>query len=84
MNQTKERILTEAMQLSAADRQELAERLIVSVHEAEDDGLAGMDPEILDEWKQEIRRRMEAYQRGEIETIDGELVFQRLRKKYGS
>ncbi len=65
MNETKERILTEAMQLSAIDRQDLAERLILSVAETDQTPLESIDPDILEAWRQEIRRRMESYRRGE-------------------
>jgi putative addiction module component (TIGR02574 family) len=33
------------------------------------------------EWKEEIRRRIEAHDRGEAETVPGEVVMEWLRKR---
>jgi putative addiction module component (TIGR02574 family) len=72
------------MQLSPADRQTLAERLMVSVADNGQTSLESIDPDVLDAWREEIRRRMDSYRRGETKAIDAEVVFERLRSKYGT
>ena len=34
-------------------------------------------------WTDEVVRRVEAYERGELATVDGEEAFRRLRAKHG-
>lgn len=50
-----------ALQLATGDRAKLAERLLISLEE---------DDEILASWVAEAERRADAFDRGEMETID--------------
>lgn len=50
-----------ALQLASSDRAKLAERLLISLEE---------DDEILASWVAEAERRADAFDRGEMETID--------------
>ena len=50
-----------ALQLASGERAKLAERLLVSLEE---------DDEILAAWVEEAERRGDAYERGEMESID--------------
>jgi putative addiction module component (TIGR02574 family) len=75
MPMTRQQLLAEAMALSAEDRERLAEDLWQSLDDATRD-------EIDDAWTTEIRRRMEAIDRGEP-LLDGEQVMAELRKRLG-
>jgi putative addiction module component (TIGR02574 family) len=68
MPMTKEQILAESMHLSRKDRDELAEQIRQSVSEGE------FTPEDI----AEFRRRVEAVERGEMQTFDGEEVMKEL------
>jgi putative addiction module component (TIGR02574 family) len=70
-----ERLETEALELSARERAALAHRLIASLDEGPDD-----DPtEVELAWEVEIRERLGAYRRGEVETISSADVFAKAR-----
>jgi putative addiction module component (TIGR02574 family) len=66
-NQTAQ-ILEGALHLPESDRAFIAEKLIESL-DADD------APPVSDEWREEIRRRAAAIDRGEVKLIDGEKVF---------
>ena len=69
------RILEEAMQLTPGTRALIAETLLESLDfEA--------DFEISRSWQDEIRRRCEQIDRGEVELIDSDTVMAELRKKH--
>lgn len=61
INSPLEDIEAAALQLAASDRAKLAERLLISLDE---------DDEILASWIAEAERRADAFDRGEMETID--------------
>ena len=65
-----------AAQLSEAERAELALALIESL-----DGPAetGVD----EAWRVEIERRLAQVERGEVQLIPGDEVFERLRRRLG-
>ena len=65
-----------AAQLSAAERAELALALIESL-----DGPAEADVE--EAWRVEIERRVAQVERGEVQLIPGDEVFERLRRRLG-
>lgn len=65
-----------ASQLSDAERAELALSLIESL-----DGPA--DPDVEEAWRLEIERRVGQIDRGEVQLIDGDEVFARLRRRLG-
>lgn len=82
MTDAAQQMLAQALRLSTQERAELIDSLIRSV--ADDGVLESMDPEILDAWRAEVRRRAEALDRGETELLDGEQVFEALYEKYGA
>ena len=67
-----------ALELTEEERIRLAEELYESVEESD-----GTPEEIEAAWSEEIADRVEAFERGEVETIDGEEVFRRIRAQYG-
>ena len=60
----------EILNLPAADRSRLAERLLMSLEE---------DDEIMTAWGEEAERRADAFERGEIAAADFEDVMARAR-----
>ena len=70
------RVLEQALALPPEDRARVADRL-----------LSSLDPpdqrRIEELWDREIEARLAAYDRGEVEGIPAEEVFEELRKKYG-
>jgi putative addiction module component (TIGR02574 family) len=70
-----EEIEAMALQLPASDRSHLAETLLSSL--AEDD-------EVLAAWVEEAERRADAYDRGEIETVDFDDAIARARARIAS
>lgn len=80
---TKDNLFEAALQLSPEDRADLAQRLMDSLPEGVDP-VPMMDPEVRQEWGEEIQRRWEMYERGEVESIDGEELFQKIRARYES
>ena len=69
-----EMLIKEYQQLSEADRMRFLE-LIHPNDESKDD--------LTREWKSEINKRMEAYEEGQTEAIDGKEMEQQLIKKHG-
>ena len=72
INSPLEDIEAAALQLATSDRAKLAERLLISLDE---------DDEILASWVEEAERRGDAYERGEMETIDFDESIARLKAK---
>jgi len=65
----------QAMQLTPDEKKALIESLVISL-----DCDPDADPEhIARAWDDEIARRVDALDRGEVEIIDGDEVFARLR-----
>jgi len=58
--------------LAPEDRSRLVDMLLVSLHE---DPLAQIEAA----WDEEVERRLEAYDRGEVQAIDGEEVLAKAR-----
>lgn len=70
-----ERLEAEALALSARERAALAHRLIASLDEGPED-----DPtEVELAWESEIRERLGAYRRGEVEPVASADVFAKAR-----
>lgn len=69
------KILEEAMQLEPSSRAMIAETLLESLDFEEDFGLSQA-------WRDEIQRRCQQIDRGEVELIDSATVMADLRKKY--
>jgi hypothetical protein len=72
INSTLEDIEAAALQLAAADRAHLAERLLISLDE---------DGEIFATWVAEAERRADAFERGEISEVDFDVAIAHLRAK---
>jgi hypothetical protein len=66
-----ETLLREASKLPERDRLRLAAELHATVPAT-----------LSDEWTEEAVQRVEAYERGELETVDGREVMARIRAKY--
>lgn len=62
------------MSLPKSERARLAERLIASLDE---------DSEVEEAWAEEIRRRLDGIDRGEIELIPAEDVMAEARRRIG-
>jgi len=69
------RILNEVLALPAHERAELVERILDSLGEAP-------DKERLARWAAETESRLDAIDRGDLETLPGEEVLARLRRRY--
>jgi len=69
------RILNEVLALPVHERAELVERILDSLGDAPDE-------ERLQRWAAEAEWRLDAIDRGELETMPGEEVLARLRQKY--
>ena len=65
-------ILNQALKLSSSERAEVVEKLISS--------LDAPDATIDSIWAKEADSRVEAFERGEIESISAEKVFEKYRK----
>lgn len=65
-------ILNQALKLSSSDRADVVEKLISS--------LDTPDPTIDSIWAKEADSRVEAFERGEIESLSAEKVFDKYRK----
>lgn len=71
---TFEEILNAALSLSPDERAMFADRLLES--------LDGPDQKRIDAlWGEEAERRLREIEEGKVETIDGELVMQKLRAR---
>jgi putative addiction module component (TIGR02574 family) len=67
-----ENLLTQALQMPSKDRALIAERLITSL-----DTEADWDVEVA--WQQEVQKRIEQIEKGEVICIPWEQVLNRLR-----
>lgn len=70
---TLEQILDEAMRLPAEQRAIVADRLLGTLGQNE-------DFEISPAWREEITRRLAAVDAGEMQTLDADAVFERMRR----
>ena len=76
MPMTVDQIVEEARQLPRQQVAELLDRLSLTLHEA-------IEPEIEKAWKQEIRRRLDELESGQVEGVPGEVVTERVRSIVG-
>jgi len=72
MTQKSQVVLDEALKLTAQERAEVAEQLIASLDEGPDTGVEQA-------WQEEVQRRLQQVERGEVKTIPWEEVQRRLR-----
>jgi putative addiction module component (TIGR02574 family) len=73
MSSTIEALEAEALQLSAAERARLVERLIASLD---------ADPEIEEAWATEVERRNAEIESGAVSLVPGPEVLARLRAEF--
>jgi len=66
-------VLDQALRLPANDRAALVETLILSLDKP--------DPHLDSQWLAEAEDRLAAYRAGEIETVDGAMIFEGLGKR---
>lgn len=68
-------LLRQALELTPKERTDLAAELLASIEPVE-------DPETLDRlWAEEMARRDQELESGEVEAIPGEVVFHQLSEK---
>lgn len=65
-------VLEEALKLTANERAEVAEQLLASLDEVP-------DTDVEQAWQEEIQKRLQQIDRGEVKTIPWEEVQRRLR-----
>lgn len=75
MKANAKKILDEAMQLEPATRAFIAEALLEGLDFEQ-------DFDVSPAWRNEIQRRCEQIDRGEVELIDSDTVMAELRKKH--
>lgn len=75
MTQKSQVVLEEALKLSPNERAEVAEQLIASLDEMP-------DADVEQAWQEEVQRRLQQVERGEVELIDSDTVMAELRKKH--
>ena len=75
MTQKSQVLLEEALKLTAYERAEVAEQLIASLDEVPGTGVEQA-------WQEEIQKRLQQIERGEVELIDSDTVIAGLRKKH--
>ncbi|MDP1947277.1 MAG: addiction module protein [Nitrospirota bacterium] len=68
-------IVEQALKLSPTERADVAEQLLASLDEA-------LDSDVEKAWQEEIQRRRQQVERGEVELIDSDTVMAELRKKH--
>lgn len=66
-------ILEQALKLPSAERAQIAEHLIASLDE-------GPDVDVEQAWQEEVQRRIQQIDRGEVQTIPWEEVRRQLRR----
>ena len=72
MTQKSQVVLEQALKLTPQERAEVAEQLIASLDE-------GPDAEVEQAWQEEVQRRLQQVERGEVKTVPWEEVQRRLR-----
>ena len=72
MTQKSQVVLEEALKLTTNERAEVAEQLIASLDEAS-------DTDVEQAWQEEVQRRLQQIERGEVKTIPWEVVQRQLR-----
>jgi putative addiction module component (TIGR02574 family) len=75
MSDLAKKFLEEALLLPVGDRAELVEYLLQSLN-------SPTQKEIDDLWASEAEKRIVEYDRGKIESFDGELVIKEIRERF--
>ena len=74
MNDRTKVLIEEARKLSPAERIQLVEDILVTVHEEQGGAIDT-------EWQVELERRMDAFDRGETQAIDADEVMAEARRR---
>lgn len=77
MNVLAEKVLHEVMEWPADARIDLVEQILASLN-------LPLRPEIERRWAAEAERRIADLDQGKVELIPGDVVFDRIRKKYAT
>lgn len=72
MSTAPEELTAAALALPPEERAELAKQLIASLNQGDDIDVA---------WQAEVRRRLEAYRSGDIDSVEAEDVFDQARQR---
>ena len=72
---TAEKIYEQALDLPIEERMELIDKLLISAN-------LPTQKEINDAWSKEVQRRILEIENGEVELIPGDVVFERINKKF--
>jgi putative addiction module component (TIGR02574 family) len=72
-----DRVVDEVLELPSEVRVSLVNRILTSLN-------LPTQPEIDRQWAEEAERRVGQLDRGEVELIPGEVVFERIRRKYAT
>ncbi|MEP6636138.1 MAG: addiction module protein [Acidobacteriota bacterium] len=72
MTEKSQVVLEEALKLTTNERAEVAEQLIASLDEAS-------DTDVEQAWQEEVQKRLQQIERGEVKTIPWEVVQRQLR-----
>jgi len=75
MNETLQALESAALLLPAHERARLAQRLLASLD---------IDPEVEAAWADEVRRRLEDWEKGRTEEIPAEEVLAQVRDRLGA
>ncbi len=73
---TLEEVRAEALKLSPEDQARLVDELVAELH-------GQLDPRIAEEWYEEADRRMQAFDRGDVQSVPAAEVIRDLRAKPG-
>lgn len=77
MSRPLEQLEAEALSLPSSDRARLAQRLLASLDDEEAE-----DPQVVERaWEEEVRRRLEAYHAGKVQTIPASEVLAKARAR---
>jgi len=72
-----DRVVNEVLELPAEVRVSLVNRILTSLN-------LPTQPEIDRQWAEEAEHRVGQLDRGEVELIPGQVVFERIRRKYAT
>ncbi|MGO8946007.1 MAG: addiction module protein [Syntrophobacteraceae bacterium] len=74
MSSKRTEVLKDALSLTPAERAEIAESLLSSLHLPSQEGIDAL-------WGKEAEERLDAFDRGEIQAISARQVFEQMDKK---
>jgi putative addiction module component (TIGR02574 family) len=74
MSESATQVLQNALALPVQERAELVDKLLASFH-------ASSDPRLDELWVREAEDRLDAYDRGELDAIPAEEVFEKINRQ---